>query len=240
MKSILKISIPFYITFLIFMSIGKFKLFITLTLFTLFHEFGHIIMGLIFKYKIEKIIILPLGCLTIFNKRINDNIFKNLLLTIMGPIFQIILFLFIKDEVYIKYNLIILIFNLLPIYPLDGSKILLNIIYLIMPFINANKFSLLISIIFLVLLVLFRPTSLIIYFIFVVYIIQIIKEYKINSSLFNKFLLERYLYDIKYKNMKLIRGDKKLEMYMYKNHDFLINNKLVEEKEILAKMFDNT
>lgn len=240
MKNILKISIPFYITFLVFIIIGKFKLFITLTLFTIFHELGHIIVGLFFKYRIEKIIILPLGCLTIFNKKINDNIFKNLLLTLMGPIFQLILFLFIKDEIYIKYNLILLIFNLLPIYPLDGSKILLNIFYLILPFIKANKLNLLVSVLTLILLVIFRPTTFIIYLIFIVYLIQIIKEYKINSYLYYKFLLERYLYNIKYKKIRLIKGDKKSKMYMYKNHDFLIDNKLIEEREILAKMFDNT
>lgn len=240
MKNILKISIPFYIAFLVFLLIGRFKIFITLTLFTLFHELGHIIIGIIFKYKIEKIIILPLGCLTIFNKRINDSLIKELLLTIMGPLFQILIFIVLKDELYIKYNLILLVFNLLPIYPLDGYKILLNIIYLVFSFLNAKRISLLISILFLILLIILRPTSLIIYLIFIIYIIQIIKEYRILSFLFNKFLLERYLYNIKYKDRLFIKGDKKSKMKMYKNHDFLIGNKLVEEHEILNKMFDNT
>ena len=35
-------------------------------------------------------------------------------------------------------------------------------------------------------------------------------------------------------------GNKIRKMFMYKNHDFLIDNKLLEEKEMLAKMFDNT
>lgn len=240
MKNILKISIPFYITFLVFFLIGKFKLFITLTLFTIIHELGHIIIGLVFKYKIEKVIILPLGCLTIFNKRINDNICKELILTIMGPIFQLLLFLFLKDEMYIKYNLILLIFNLLPIYPLDGSKILLNLIYLIFPFIKTNKLYLIISMIILISLIVLRPYSFTIYLIFIVYTIQIVREYKLINYLFNKFLLERYLYNINYKSRRLIKNDKKSKMYMYKSHDFLIENKLVEEKEILSKMFDNT
>jgi len=234
--NIFKLSIPFILSFIISILIGQFKIFIFLLSITLFHELGHIIMGLIVKYKVEKVIILPLGALTIFNKKINSNIIKELLVTIMGPIFQIILFFFINQDKYIYYNLYLLIFNLLPIYPLDGYKLLQIFLYNVIPFNKVNIITLLISILVLILLLILRPTSIIIYFIFIIFLYQILKEYKNIKYIFNKFLFERYLYNIKFKKNKLIL--KKEDMYKYKSHTFIINNLIKNEKEILAEMFD--
>ena len=233
----IKISIPFYICFIVFFLIGKFKLFIVLTSITLFHELGHILMGILFKYKIEKVIILPLGSLTIFNTKINNKLYKELLVTIMGPIFQVIL-LFILTK-YNKYNIYLLIFNLLPIYPLDGYKILMILLYNIIPFKITNYLGLIISIILLVTLFILRPNSIIIYLIFIIYLYQIYKEYKNTPYIFNKYLFERYLYKIKYPNNKDIKGIKLNKMYKYKTHTFYNKNKIFKEEEILSKMFDN-
>lgn len=239
MKNTLKISIPFYIVLAISILIGKFKMFLFLTLLTIFHELGHIITGLLLNQKIEKVILLPIGCLTIFNKKVNSNSMIDFIITVMGPIFQIVLFFFIKQDIYLKYNLYLLFFNLLPIYPLDGYKLLNIFLYDIMPFKLVNSFSLYLSMIILFLMFLYRPTSIIIYIVFIVFFIQIIKELKNNKYIFNKFLFERYLYNIKYKNSKLIKGDKLAKMYKNKSHIFLMKNKLIKEDEILGKMFDN-
>lgn len=239
MKNIFKISIPFYFILIISFLIGKFKIFIFLTSITLFHELGHIISGLLLNWKIEQVIILPIGSLTIFNKRINNNFIKELLVTIMGPLFQIVLFFFIKQDIYMKYNLYLLIFNLLPIYPLDGYKILNLFLYKIIPFNTVNNLSLYFSIIILSILIILRPTNLIIYIVFIVFIIEIIKEIKNNPYIFNKFLLERYLYNIKFHKKSNINGENKKKMFKEKSHTFILKNKIAEEGEILAKMFDN-
>ena len=194
-------------------------------------------MGILFKYKIEKVIILPLGSLTIFNTKINNKLYKELLVTIMGPIFQVIL-LFILTK-YNKYNIYLLLFNLLPIYPLDGYKILMILLYNIIPFKITNYLGLVISIILLVTLFILRPNSIIIYLIFIIYLYQIYKEYKNTPYIFNKYLFERYLYKIKYLNNKDIKGIKLNKMYKYKTHTFYNKNKIFKEEEILSKMFDN-
>ena len=239
MKNILKINIFFYFLLIISILIGKFKMFIFLTLITLFHEIGHIITGLLFNYKIEKIIILPIGSLTIFNKKINTNILEELLVTIMGPLFQVMLFFFIKQDIYLRYNMYLLIFNLLPIYPLDGHKILKLFLYKFFSFDKVNIYSLYFSILVLIILLIYRPTSIIMYFIFIIYFIQIVKEFYLNKFIFNKFLFERYLYGTRYKKKLLIKGDIKDKMHFNKSHLFIIENKLFNEQEILGKMFDN-
>ena len=47
-------------------------------------------MGVIFKWNIEKVILLPFGALTIFNEDLNRRMFEEFLIVIMGPLFQII------------------------------------------------------------------------------------------------------------------------------------------------------
>ena len=143
MKNILKVNGFFYILFFISILTGQFKMYINITLITLFHELGHIFMGLIFHYKIERIVIMPFGALTVFNKRINEYFIKDLIITIAGPLNQILLIPFLEDN---KLNILLLFFNLLPIIPLDGSKILNLILNLIFPYRLSYKITFYISI----------------------------------------------------------------------------------------------
>lgn len=238
MKNIFKITIPFYISFIIAILIGKFKIFIFLMLIVSFHELGHILMGLIFKWKIEKVLILPMGSLTIFNTSINNSIIKELMVTLSGVLFQSFLFFIIKDPFYMKYNLYLLIFNLLPIYPLDGYKLVSLFLYMIFPYKLVNKVGVISSFILLFLFLIIRPTSMYIYIIFIVFMIQIINHYNDLNYIFNKFLFERYLYKIAYNKKRCIEGSKLSKMYKYRTHLFFVRNKIVEEQEMLSNLFD--
>ena len=82
---------PFtYIFIFIIIINGEFNKFASIMNIILFHELGHILSGLFFKWKIDKIIILPFGCLTIFDEKINKPIFEEFIISISGFIFQII------------------------------------------------------------------------------------------------------------------------------------------------------
>ena len=59
-----------------------------------------------------------------------------MLLCIHLLILFVFIFSFIKEPLLAKINIYILIFNLLPVYPLDGSKLLLFLSY----FIDYQKF----------------------------------------------------------------------------------------------------
>lgn len=99
------------------------------------HEISHIITGSILGYRVKKFCFLPFGAYIEFKERekINHQIIKNILVFLAGPIsnFFISYFSFtyeirFKEEIFYT-NLILGIFNLFPIIPLDGSKILKEI-----------------------------------------------------------------------------------------------------------------
>ena len=69
---------------------GHFKGFIWFSLIIIIHEFGHILMGIIYGWKIEKVIILPFGALTIFHENLNRKIKEEFWIVVMGPLFQIV------------------------------------------------------------------------------------------------------------------------------------------------------
>ena len=76
-----------------------------------------------------KIYLYPLGGISKFNMDQNISLLKEFLILIFGPIFQIFAYLLLKrllpqyENIIIVYHYSILIFNLLPIYPLDGGKL---------------------------------------------------------------------------------------------------------------------
>ena len=123
MKKIFKIHPLTYIMILIAFLTGQFRFFFIFMLLIIVHELGHIISGLIFKWKLKEIIVLPLGMISKYDNLVNLSLNEEMLVASMGVIFQLVFYmLFIKKYDYI--NNTIILFNLLPIIPLDGSKIL--------------------------------------------------------------------------------------------------------------------
>ena len=236
MKIISKIRIHFvsYIVAIIFFLMGYFKIYISFMIILFIHELGHILTSLYFKWKIDKIIILPFGCLIKYNELINRPIIEEFIISIMGIIFQILFSL----NINIYYNLIIIIFNILPIYPLDGSKILNLLFNKISNFKLSYILTIYISIFMLILIIIYLVLNKDIIFLIIIIplIINVIKEYKIKNIIINKFYLERYLYILKFKKRKIINNITKMKRDYI--HIIKKNNKYITEKEILKNMFD--
>ncbi len=147
---VLKIDLKIFIFFVLFYLTKQIKLYATIMILCVIHELGHVIMGLIMGLKIEKIEIMPLGLsvsfkLSVddFNKKIkkgNVLVLKKIAIAAAGPLTNLIIllivlntkinFYLVSNEIIAYANILIMLFNLLPIYPLDGGRILKEIIYI--------------------------------------------------------------------------------------------------------------
>lgn len=87
------------------------------------HELGHILLIYFTKEKINSIQITGIGC---FIKLKNNNfpIFKGFLIYSSGILFNIISLLFVNDYSFIKFTYTMILFNLIPIIPLDGYQLI--------------------------------------------------------------------------------------------------------------------
>lgn len=139
-----KIDLKIILFALIFYFTGQIEIYCLCLIFALIHELGHVLVAQLLGNKLLKFKIMPLGFsiflqtnIEDYNKKIkkgNMYVLKNLIISMAGPITNIIIFLvtfFLPIESMLKekiiyINAIIAIFNLIPMYPLDGSKILQN------------------------------------------------------------------------------------------------------------------
>lgn len=232
MKTIFKIHPFFYIFCLICILTGYFKNFIFIVTIIFVHELGHIIAAYYYKWKIDKIIILPLGGIIIFDEKINRKIKEEFVITLLGPLFQIPL-LFINNKLFLEYNISLLFFNLIPIVPLDGSKMLNLLFNKVFSFKNSHLLSILFSFIFITILLLQR--NLIVYISIIFLLSKTIKELSEHRYIFNKFLFERYLYKFNFKKFKIIKNKSKMK----RDYRHLIKDKnnYITEKEYLSNLF---
>ena len=134
----------FLITFLFFMT-SQIKIYITMMICAILHELGHLIMGIILGMKPEKLEIIPIGIRITFKlnikdinkkvKKANKLEIKKILIAIAGPAINILIIISATTKIniiakinFIYANLLLAIINLVPIYPLDGGRILKGII----------------------------------------------------------------------------------------------------------------
>lgn len=246
-------KIEFHYTYILialgFILTGYFHNLIVFTSIILIHELGHYIVAKLNKLNVEKIIIYPYGGLVKMNNLINISINKELFVAISGILFQSIFYLIIVYlhhqgiireyifNLFTIYNKSILIFNILPIHPLDGSKILNLLLSKIFPFHLTNKLNIIVSIVTLMIIIYinyynFNYTTLLILGVILDNIIKYQKELK---YIFNKFLLERYIYNITYHKTKKI--NKITHMYKEKYHILKENNTYITEKQALSHKF---
>ena len=87
---------------------------------------------------------------------LNIHPLKELIILLFGPLFQniayLLLIIFFNEEIVLKYHIGILLFNLLPIYPLDGGKILDLFFEIFIPYKKALQLSIYLSYILVVII----------------------------------------------------------------------------------------
>lgn len=145
-----RIDLKIFLFLIIFYITKQFEIYVIMIGFAILHEIGHLLMGIFLGLKPEKIELIPMGLavsfkvnITDFNKkkkRGNVKVLKEIFIAIAGPAVNLLIIFiaifFVKNEtlknLLIYANLLIFIFNLLPIYPLDGGRILKGILHIIL------------------------------------------------------------------------------------------------------------
>lgn len=214
----------------------------------LIHEIGHFLIARILGFSTNKIYIYPYGGISKFNLEMNVDLKDEFLVLIMGPIFQIIGFFIMGNlsffssykEFISAIHYSILFFNLLPIYPLDGGKLINILLSYKFSFKKSFKSVILLSymiviILFLYYLKTYFTLNSIFMLSFLVYKITV--ENRNENTYYNKFLLERYLNNYHFKRRKKIKSIN--DFYRNCSHIIIDNNHFLTEKEFLKKKFNS-
>lgn len=151
----IKIDLTIIIFLLLFCITSQIEIYLILMLFACVHELGHLCAGLLLGFKTKEIQISPIGMRIEFkpqceeyNKKIkkgNTLTIKRGIVALAGPLTNFIIIciiiiamklnetLFLSELciTIIYANFLIAIFNLIPIYPLDGGRIIKEILHMI-------------------------------------------------------------------------------------------------------------
>ena len=146
-----------FLCLILFYFTKQIEIYAMIMFFAILHEFGHLIAGLLLGMKPEKIEIMPYGVSISFkltpkdyNKKIKcGNLLelKKIVVALAGPImnFGIILLVLqmnmnlIITLMMLYSNLLLILFNLLPIYPLDGGRVMKGILHIFLGKIRADR-----------------------------------------------------------------------------------------------------
>lgn len=151
----IKINLKIFLFLIIFIITRQIKIYAILMFLALLHELGHLLAGILLGFKPEAISIIPAGFSVQFkadNQNYNVKVKKGNLLSVKkiaiaatGPIVNLVLMVItilywkstqnqfligLPVDLLIYSNLLIFMFNLIPIYPLDGGRILKEIIHI--------------------------------------------------------------------------------------------------------------
>lgn len=200
---IFRIDLKIFLILILFYFTNQIEIYSLIMIFAIIHELSHLFAGLVLKMKIKKITLMPVGLSIEFKipyKDLNSKLlksnkleFKKIFIAVAGPLINIaiifiVLLLNINNELknlIIYSNLLIALFNLVPIYPLDGGRILKSFLNLLKGkrkseiIINrvSNIFLFLIIFVFSILIYYLKNISVLIIMFYLLYIVT--KENKI-------------------------------------------------------------
>lgn len=197
-----------YIFIIISFLTGTFlELFIIFSL-VLFHEMGHFTAAKLLKWRIKNIVLWVFGGVMDTDEHGNKPIKEEVFVTIAGPFQHLIIyfFCFLAEtfqilpipilELILYYNTVLLIFNLIPIWPLDGGKLLLLFVSAYFPYKKSYYFTILFSMVAILCILsvqlLYFPFTLSNFFIWIFLFMENKADWKQRFYVFMRFLLKRY------------------------------------------------
>ena len=237
----------YYIMALFYVLAGYFLNLIIFTILILVHEFGHCLAALLCHFRIDKLVIYPFGGKTTLDIGYNRDIHLELFVASFGVILQFVFYLgicffyqkyFIRTyvmDLFTLYHREIILFNLLPIYPLDGGKIINMLLCFIFPYRLSNAITIFlsgVSIFFFFVFYRFNYANIMIVSVLLFYLYQF---YQKRHYIYQRFLLERYLSTISYPKVKIVKNI--YSFYRNRVHFVKRGKKIIAEKNALNHYF---
>lgn len=179
----IRIDLKIFISLILFYFTNQLRIYLIVMFFCFMHEIAHMILGIILKMKPNKLEINPFGFSISFEINNNDKSMKikEVFVALAGPVMSIVLamlcqhinFRYITIEEAIYSNILIFLFNMLPIYPLDGGRIIKGLLHMKMGENKAEKLANKISYITTILLTIFSSITVYYYQNFAIFLICI-------------------------------------------------------------------
>lgn len=202
--------------------VGCFRTYFLLLFIVSFHELGHYLVAKYYCFEIKQVLLLPFGAFIQLDDFGFHRIEEELLVVLGGLCMHAFLFLVPNNEFqYLQQT--VLFFNILPIYPLDGSKILLLLFSYVMDFQKAILLQIYISLFCLsVFIVWYYETS---YFIIYIYLIYHISKYYLTYPLYIKKLILQRINILPFLKEKVVLDTNFYRAYhnVYHNKNHLIS-----------------
>ncbi|GGM27366.1 stage IV sporulation protein FB [Paraliobacillus quinghaiensis] len=177
----------------------------------LIHELGHFLVATYYGWKIRKVMLWMFGGVMETDEHLSRTLKEETLVTIAGPFQHLVIFLLLLGieqtswltpslmNLALQYNATILLFNLLPVWPLDGGKLSFITLSKFLPFRKAHAIMITSSIFFIVIfaLVLLGFSSFVLstYLLFTFILWENRVEWKQRFYVFMRFLLKRHEVD---------------------------------------------
>ncbi|MEO2074613.1 MAG: M50 family metallopeptidase [Bacillus sp. (in: firmicutes)] len=172
------------------------------------HEMGHAAAASFFSWRIKKISLLPFGGVAEMDEHGNRPLKEEFIVVIAGPLQHLWMvggayllenFGVIPEDLFqlfISYNVMIFIFNLFPVWPLDGGKLVFLLLSLKHSFPHAHRVTLMLSIVslglFSFLILMIAPSHINVWVVIAFLAFSLYHEWKQRRFIFMRFLLERY------------------------------------------------
>ena len=163
----IKIDLKIFLFLFLFLLTSQLEMYILLMLFAIIHELGHLVAGLILKFKPEEIKLSPVGLQVQFKvideeykkSKAKQLSIKKAIIALAGPLTNLVIATVTAIIAYLNANfqntyifslilyanLLIAIFNLIPIYPMDGGRVVKEILSIIFGKKKAYKITYIIS-----------------------------------------------------------------------------------------------
>lgn len=172
------------------------------------HEFGHGLMAQYFSWRVKRIALLPFGGVAEMDEHGNRSLREEFWVVAAGPLQHIWMIAIgwalmsmgvISPEtslLFLQLNMMVLLFNLLPIWPLDGGKLISLLLATKFNYLRAYEYTLLFSfgllLLFHMIVLIAAPFHLNLWIVLSFLYFSLWVDWKQRRYAFMKFLMERY------------------------------------------------